>query len=141
MIYRYDYVLSIWILVWFILYMTNIVKYNPIIILIISSFIDTIAIFFKIYNKEKINNILIFIIIQCFIKYIPLYLVWTKNIITSNNIISVIVFLLLYLLYMYINVGNIKDIIKIYDRMLRTSISKNPDDKYPITALIEKISK
>lgn len=121
--------------------MTNIVKYNPIIILIISSFIDTIAIFFKIYNKEKINNILIFIIIQCFIKYIPLYLVWTKNIITSNNIISVIVFLLLYLLYMYINVGNIKDIIKIYDRMLRTSISKNPDDKYPITALIEKIFK
>lgn len=139
MIFRPDYVLSLWIFTWFILYIINIVKYNPILIMLIASIIDTVAIFFKIYNNEKPINILIFFIIQCFIKYIPLYYIWSEEILTLTNIISVIIFLLIYLFYMYINIGNVEDIIKIYDRMLRTSTSNNYDDKYPITAMIEKI--
>ena len=52
------------------------VKYNPILIMLIASIIDNVAIFFKIYNNEKPINILIFFIIQCFIIHtIILYLV------------------------------------------------------------------
>jgi len=138
MIFRYDYVLSIWILAWFCLYKFKIVPYNPILILLIASIIDTIAIFIKIYNNETFNNLFKFFLIQCFIKYIPLYIVWSENIFNSTNIISTTVFMIIYFIYMFINVGNLRNILEIYDKMLRTSTSQNTKDKYPITALLDK---
>lgn len=39
---------------------------------------------------------------------------------------------------MYINVGSVKEVLKIYDRMLKTSTSQNKEDQYPITALWNK---
>jgi len=138
MIFRYDYVLSIWILAWFCLYKFKIVPYNPILILLIASIIDTIAIFIKIYNNETFNNLFKFFLIQCFIKYIPLYIVWSENIFNSTNIISTTVFMIIYFIYMFINVGNLRNILEIYDKMLQTSTLQNTKDKYPITALLDK---
>ena len=139
MIFRYDFVLSIWIFVWFLLYFFQIITYSPILILLIASIIDTIAIFYKIYNRDK--KVFKFFIIQCIIKYIPLYLIWNYQIFTINNTVSSVIFVLLYFLYMYINVGNISDIIKIYDRMLKTTTSQNTNDDFPLTALWNKFEK
>ena len=143
MIFRYDYVLSIWIFVWFLLFITGIIKVNPILILFIASIIDSIAIIYKIYYKESYNNIYKFFIIQCFIKYIPLFLVWKidKKIFTKQNIKHTLIFICIYMMYMYINVGSIQEILKIYDKMLKTTISQNKEDQYPLTALWNNLEK
>jgi hypothetical protein len=140
MIFRYDFVISIWIFAWFLLYMMGIIKYNPVLILFIASIIDSIAILFKLYNKESFYNIYKFFIIQCVIKYIPLFLVWNTNIITKKNIKHTLIFIYIYMVYMYINVGSIKEVLKIYDRMLQASTSQNKEDQYPITALWNKLT-
>ena len=140
MIFRYDFVISIWIFAWFLLYMMGIIKYNPVLILFIASIIDSIAILFKLYNNESFYNIYKFFIIQCVIKYIPLFLVWNTNIITKKNIKHTLIFIYIYMVYMYINVGSIKEVLKIYDRMLQASTSQNKEDQYPITALWNKLT-
>lgn len=140
MIFRYDFVISIWIFTWFLLYMMGIIKYTPVLILFIASIIDSIAILYKVYNKESFCNIYKFFIIQCIIKYIPLFLVWNTNtnLITKQNIKNTLIFIFIYMAYMYINVGSVKEVLKIYDRMLKTSTSQNKEDQYPITALWNK---
>ena len=140
MIFRYDFVISIWIFTWFLLYMMGIIKYTPVLILFIASIIDSIAILFKLYNKESFYNIYKFFIIQCVIKYIPLFLVWNTEIITKKNIKHTLIFIYIYMVYMYINVGSIKEVLKIYDRMLQASTSQNKEDQYPITALWNKLT-
>jgi len=143
MIFRYDFVLSIWIFTWFLLYFFKITNHSPIFILLVASIIDTIAIFYKIYYKENFSSIFKFFIIQCIIKYIPLYLVWTNfnDAIKSTNIFSSVVFVFLHLLYMYINLGSFREMIAIYDRMLKTTTSKTSEDQYPLTALWNKLEK
>ena len=42
---------------------------------------------------------------------------------------------------MYINVGSIKEVLKIYDRMLKASTTQNNKDQYPLTALWNKWEK
>jgi pentatricopeptide repeat protein len=120
--------------------MMGIIKYTPVLILFIASIIDSIAILFKLYNKESFYNIYKFFIIQCVIKYIPLFLVWNTEIITKKNIKHTLIFIYIYMVYMYINVGSIKEVLKIYDRMLQASTSQNKEDQYPITALWNKLT-
>lgn len=142
MIFRYDFVISIWIFIWFLLYFFfKVIDFSPIFILVIASIIDTIAILFKIYNNDSFYNIVKFFVIQCIIKYIPLYIIWTNDIVNITNIISSIVFILVYILYVYMNTGSFEKMIKIYDRMLRTSTSKSLEDQFPLTALWNKIEK
>ena len=143
MIFRYDFVISIWIFIWFLLYFFKVIDFSPIFILVIASIIDTIAILFKIYNNDSFYNIVKFFVIQCVIKYIPLYIISSNNnnIVNRNNIISSIVFILLYIIYVYINTGSFEEMIKIYDRMLRSSTSKSLKDQFPLTALWNNIEK
>ncbi len=142
MIFRYDFVFSMWIFAWVLLYLLGIVSYTPILILSIACVIVTLAMLFKIYNNEKYCNVVKFFIIQCVMKFFPLYLIWKNEpIINRTNVVSTLVFVSLYILYMYVNLGSLEEMLKIYDRMLKTSTSKSSEDQYPLTALWNKLDK
>ena len=99
---RLDYVFSYWIFLWFILYELKLVKYSPKFIIIIG-IIENLGLFsYFIYKKSSFYNIAKFIIINIFIKIIPLYLVWKDKIIW-NDIIASLVLFLIYLLWLVIN--------------------------------------
>ena len=101
MIIRPDFIFSYWIFVWFILYFTHIVTINPKLWLIIALLENIISIL-VISLKSKMYIIIRFIIINFFIKAIPLYLIWNTKIHSIDVVCSLLLFVI-YLLWLYIN--------------------------------------
>jgi len=119
--YRLDYVFSYWIFAWFILYYYKIVKYSPLLILIIASieniflFIYHLFIYLFIDNsKYNLFKLFAFIFINFFIKILPLYyLIKIENniktieelikLIKKDDILIGLYLFLIYLIWLYIN--------------------------------------
>jgi len=99
---RLDFIFSYWIFLWFILYEVKIIKYSPKFVIILG-LIENFGLFlYFIYKKSSLYNISKFIIINIFIKIIPLYLVYNDKIISKDIIASFILFLI-YLLWLIVN--------------------------------------
>jgi hypothetical protein len=77
---RGDYIFSVWVYVFWILYILNIFTFfNPKILLILCFFIDVIIIFFMFYYKTNLKKIVVPSLIVVFIiKIIPLYTLRNK---------------------------------------------------------------
>jgi hypothetical protein len=118
-IIRPDYVFSYWIFVWFILYFMRIVSINPKLWLIFGLIIEVISIFFMLHYK--FYYIIRFIIINIFIKTIPVYLVWNTKIHGIDIFYSGLLFVI-YLLWLYINN---QSLYTIYDMIYKSHV-KNP---------------
>jgi hypothetical protein len=100
---RLDFIFSYWIFLWFVLYkLTNIIKYSPKFIIILGIIENFGLLLYLIYKKSSYYNITKFIIINTFIKIIPLYLIINDKIILRDVIASIILFLI-YLLWLFIN--------------------------------------
>jgi hypothetical protein len=97
-------IFSIWIFIWFILFLLHIIPFNPLLLIIIGFIITNIyALFF--FYKHKINNYNLtkFIIINFIIKIIPIVLIITYYpIYTIYDFYFSILFLFIYLLTMSI---------------------------------------
>ena len=117
---RLDYVFSYWILAWYLLYIAKITKYNPKFVLILGIIENSFLLLFMIIYKTKISSIIIFIIINIFIKIIPYYTVRNDKII-KKDIIATIILFIIYCLWLYINTGNnvIEYHIKISDSVIK----------------------
>lgn len=102
---RLDYVFSYWILAWYLLYIAKITKYNPKFVLILGIIENSFLLLFMIIYKTKISSIVIFIILNIFIKIIPYYTVRNDKII-KKDIIATIILFIIYCLWLYINTGN-----------------------------------
>ena len=102
---RLDYVFSYWIFAWYLLYIAKITKYNPKFVLILGIIENSFLLLFMIIYKTKILSIIIFIIINIFIKIIPYYTVRNDKII-KKDIIATIILFIIYCLWLYINTGN-----------------------------------
>ena len=68
-----DTIFSYWIFGWYLLYEFKYIKYSPKLALIIGLISNTILLFLMIIYKNNIINILLFCIVQLFIKIIPLW--------------------------------------------------------------------
>jgi len=102
---RLDYVFSYWIVAWYLLYIAKITKYNPKFVLILGIIENSFLLLFMIIYKTKISSIVIFIILNIFIKIIPYYTVRNDKII-KKDIIATIILFIIYCLWLYINTGN-----------------------------------
>ena len=112
--YRLDYVFSYWIFAWFVLYYFKIVKYSPLFILLFASIENVILFIIHIINFIIDNSyynffkLIGFIIINFFIKVLPLYYIIKieNNVKTIEEVISLIkkddILISLYLLIFYI---------------------------------------
>jgi len=93
---------TIWITIWFILFINNIIKYNPIIpyILIIYPTLYMLYVYIKNNNDSKLKQFII-ILVSIIIHYVPLiylYLNYETNI-RVDVIIITLVLINLYLIY------------------------------------------
>jgi len=103
---RIDLVFSYWILLWYILYILNIVKYNPKIALLLAIIVNGLAIILMIYYKNPLSVIISFCLINLFIKIIPfISLIDTPY--RLKDFYALIVLFVLFLLWCKINTSNI----------------------------------
>lgn len=81
MVLRIDFVFSYWIFTWFLLYMIGVVPFNPKLFLILG--------IFSIFVLPPPNKSIYFLIINTFIKVLPLYLIWNTKIKNVDNYFGV----------------------------------------------------
>jgi hypothetical protein len=132
---RVDLVFSYWIYIWFLLYMFHFTTYNPKFALVIGVIDNIIMLILMIYYGSKSNTILFFIIINTFIKVLPIY--YLKNeIIKMNDIYFTIGLFIVFSIWLHIHsqslIGNVK---LIHDSLL---YGKN---NTPLIHLFSKIEK
>jgi len=108
---RFDFNFSYWIFVWFILYYFKYIDYYPKIWLILAIILNIIEIFFMIYYNNPILYIILFLIINFFIKVIPLYLLRNNPFRTKDFLFGIIIFII-YLFWLFSNKTNFYEIIK-----------------------------
>ncbi len=130
-------IFSYWIFIWFILYYFNIIKYNPLFILIIAYFITLLELIYLFNNNINKYNFIKFFIINVIIKLIPIILIFKYPIIINNeDLLCGFYILCLYIFVMsYLN----KNPYVYYKRMLNTYINDNNEYKSFVSILYDKI--
>jgi hypothetical protein len=110
--------ISYWVLVWYVLYMFNLTKYNPKIWLIILSIgVFLISLMLLYYNKyESFVSCIGFNII---IKVIPILTIWNTKILMRDFYVGLLLFIIYNLWIIYIN----KDIYVIYETMFKNYVN------------------
>jgi hypothetical protein len=98
---RPDFIFSYWIFLWWILYALKIVDINPKFAIILGLIANSIMLILYIYIKEY-YVILPFIIINTFIKIIPLMHVWNTKI-TFNDVFFTLLLFAIYLCWIFYN--------------------------------------
>jgi len=93
---------SYWIFVWYILYMYNVINYNPKFAIIIGIIENISILLLMLYFNTKLKTIVLFVIVVCSTKLIPLYTLWNTKILIKD-IISTFILLTIYCIFMIIN--------------------------------------
>ena len=130
----FEFTFSYWIFVWFLIYYFGFTKYNPKIWLMIALIIKIVP---YLIGLRKNNNgyllIIYYMIINFFIKIIPLYLL--RNTVSNlKDFIAGIVLLILFFLWLFIRMGSIKDIIQYFENLFEKE--KNNKPSTPLVSLI-----
>ena len=127
--------LAYWIFFWFIIYQLNLIKFSPKFALIIGLIENFIMLIMMLLYGTRIQTIFYFIIINTFIKVIPLYYLKNSNI-YWNDIYFTIILFIIFIIWLHINkktlIGNLK--------LIHDSFIYNKNDT-PLFSLIEKIKK
>lgn len=104
---RPDFIFSYWIFIWYVLFILKIVKQNPFYILCFALLINSFDMIIKIYLNYPKNVILSFIIINIFLKVLPIIHLMS---ITDKkfDIVALIYVFIVYMIWLWINkmVGN-----------------------------------
>ena len=70
---RIDFIFSYWIFIWYILYELKLTVYNPKLVLWFGLFENLLHLLLMIYYKNSLISIFLFILVDIFIKIIPLW--------------------------------------------------------------------
>lgn len=112
-ILRSDFILSYWILAWFILYMIGIVRTSPLFAIILGVFENIGSVIYFIFMGAPPYNIIKFIIINTIIKGLPLWFMIVRgHTITRASMIATLIMIVLYYTWLLINNMNLY---KIYE--------------------------
>ena len=130
---RGDLVFSYWIYVWYLLYIFKLIKYSPKLPLILGLIDNIIMLLMMLLYGTSSRTIFYFIVINTFIKVIPVYYLRIETI-KINDIYFMFGLLSVFIIWLQINkqslVGNIK---LIHDSLLYGK------DKTPFIAFINKL--
>jgi hypothetical protein len=113
-------IFSYWIFAWYLLYELKYIKSSPKLALIIGLISNTILLLLMIYYNNNIYNILLFCIVQLFIKIIPLWRLRNNNIYDYK---SLIILFIIYILWLFINNTNIYKLNKIKLKKIKNNIN------------------
>lgn len=130
---RIDLVFSYWIFVWFLLYMYHFTNYNPKFALIMGLIDNIILFLLMILFGTKWKTIVYFVIINTFVKIIPLYYLQNDKIRIKDIIFTLFLFLL-FIGWLHLNNESLQSNTKlVYDSLVH---NKN---KTPFLQLMKKI--
>jgi hypothetical protein len=129
-------IISFWFVIWFILYYLDIIKYNPLIFIIIAyvlNIFETIYLYMMTtINKYNLNK---FIIINVIIKFIPIILLINKSGFIINNY-DILFGIYLINFYLFLLIIFNKNPFETYEKLMdgyinntnfKTSVSKSYD--------------
>lgn len=103
-LHNFTYLFSYWIFLWFFLYYLGYFKeYNPKLALMVAMAFEIFLIVLMFFNGVSIRYILIFLLIQGFIKLIPLYILRNKPIDLIPDLKSTSIVFLIYSAWLYWN--------------------------------------
>jgi hypothetical protein len=110
---RSDFILSYWILAWFILYIIGIVRTSPLFATILGAMENIGSVIYFIFMGASPYNIIKFIIINAIIKGLPLwYMIVRGHTITRSSIIVTVLMIVMYYTWLLMNNMNLY---KIYE--------------------------
>ena len=136
-------IFSYWIFIWFLLYYFGIIKYNPVLILIIGYIITFFEFIYLIIKKISYYNGIKFFIINVIIKLIPIILIFRMNKYKLEiNIRDIYVSVYLIFTYIIIMIIFNKNPLDYYKRMITTYLeinNKNKEYKSIISKLYDYI--
>lgn len=99
---RFDFGFSYWIFIWYIFYIYRLTYYNPKIALILALCENIATLYAMLYYKNKLFYIVVFCILNTFIKVIPIWTLWNTKFRWIDFYASVALFII-FLLWLYIN--------------------------------------
>jgi hypothetical protein len=97
-------IFSYWIFAWYILYEFKFIKYSPKLALILGLISNTTLLLLMIFYNNSIINILLFCLVQLFIKIIPLWRLRNNKI---YDLKSLVILFIIYMIWLFINNTNI----------------------------------
>ena len=97
-----DCLFSNWILIWYILFICQIVKFNPKYFIFFALVVNLFQLLIKFKNESTVKNILVFILLVSIFKLLPFLSILSKDS-NMNDILFGILLFFLYLFYLYIN--------------------------------------
>ncbi len=125
---RFDFVFSYWIFVWFVLYWFKWIDFSPKLALCLGLFENLVLFLFIILRKSWIFTFS-FVVINLFIKIIPLYLLKNDKIYILRDLLNLVFVFLIYISWIFIN-GKLFVFQKIYEYTPGTNIISNFIEKY-----------
>ena len=132
---RPDLIFSYWIYVWYILYAFHFTTFNPKIALLIGLIDNIIMLILMLHYGTKTKTIFWFIVINTFIKIVPLYYL-RKDVFKWKDIYFTCILFVLFIFWLHMNkqslIGNIK--------LIHDSLFYNQENT-PFLILINKIEK
>ena len=105
MIPRFDFVLSYWIFVWYLLYMIGVPIHSPKFALLCGIFLNVVSLFFM----SDWRRIFIFLLINMCIKVIPLYTLRFERINVARDLPIFAGLFCFYMAWMYINRSSVRN--------------------------------
>ena len=108
---RIDFTFSYWIFAWFLLYYFDFTNYNPKFGLSIALFFNTIRLFTTIYYKNSFIYIFLFVVINTFLKIIPLWILKNDSI-KKTDILATLYLFGIYNIWLLLNNTNIIELMK-----------------------------
>lgn len=113
---RLDFVFSIWIFIWFIMYIFNVLPYNPTFALYIAVIFISISMVYFFYKEVQCKHIDRFIVLGILQKFFPLfYLAYNNKLqITTNDILFTLIVFITYNTYIIVNNSNIIEVYQTY---------------------------
>jgi hypothetical protein len=132
------FIYSYWLFAWFLLYLLNIVHYNPIFYLIIGYILTIFEFIYLILNKTNKYNLIKYAFINIIIKVIPIIILifLNKYKFNSNDIYIGFILIIIYLLLMIIM--NINPLLE-YKKLLDTYINNDNNNKTLFSKLYDYI--
>ena len=108
---RFDLIFSYWIFIWFLCYKFKWISFSPKFAIIVGLIENFLMFSLMILYKTRIESIIYFIIINIFIKVLPLYYL-RNNYIYWKDIYFTIVLFIIFIFWLHINkeslIGNLK---------------------------------
>jgi hypothetical protein len=99
-----DLIFSYWIFAWYVLYEFKIINNSPKLALIVGLISNTTLLLIMIFYNNSIINILLFCLVQLFIKIIPLWRLRNNKI---YDLKSLVILFIIYMVWLFINNTNI----------------------------------